>query len=75
MDIVTNATVTSKAIMYAVNNALDPVNYPAPGEEKVVVKEPVSVSAAKVYQGFGLSNMPRLGPGSDNTGTPVYSFN
>jgi len=29
----------------------------------------------EVYQGFGLASIGRLGPGKDNTETPVYSFN
>jgi len=75
VDVVSNATVTSKAIIYAVNNALDPENYPAPEQEEKKAAEAKAVTAAKVYQGFGLSNLHRLGPGSDDTGTPVYSFN
>jgi major membrane immunogen (membrane-anchored lipoprotein) len=75
VDVITNATITSKAIIYAVNNALDPENYPAPAEEAKKAVEPKAVTAAKVYQGFGLSNMHRFGPGADDTGTPVYSIN
>ena len=75
VDTITKATVTSEAIIYAVNNALDPVNYPAPVIEAKKPAKPVAMTAAEVYQGFGLSNLHRLGPGSDNTGTPVYSLN
>lgn len=75
VEVVTGATVTSKGIIYAVNNALDPVNYPWPIAEAKKSAEPTAVTAAKVYQGFGLSNLHRLGPGSDDTGTPVYSWN
>ena len=74
VDVVSGATVTSNAIIYAVKNALDPVNYPYPVEEAKAAA-PTAVTAAEVYQGFGLSNLHRIGPGSDDTGTPVYSFN
>jgi len=75
VDVVAGATVTSKAIIYAVNNALDPKKYPAPAEEVKKAAAPKAVTAAKVYQGFGLTNVPRIGPGSDDTGTSVYSIN
>lgn len=75
VDVVAGATVTSKAIIYAVNNALDPVKYPAPTEEVKEDKAPEAVTAAEVYQGFGLASSGRLGPGKDNTETGVYSIN
>ena len=74
VDVVSGATVTSKAIIYAVNNALDPQKYPAP-EEKKTDNGPGSVTAAKVFQGFGLSNIARVGPGKDDKDTQVYSVN
>lgn len=74
VDVVAGATYTSKAIIYAVNNALDPAKYPVPAEE-VKEEKPVDVSAAEVFQGFGLISTGRLGPGKDNTETPVYSIN
>ncbi|NMA80063.1 MAG: FMN-binding protein [Clostridiales bacterium] len=73
VDVVSGATVTSKAIIYAVNNALDPEKYPYP-----IVKDkedPEEVTAANVFQGFGISNMGRIGPGTDDKDVPVYSFN
>ncbi|MFA9423776.1 MAG: FMN-binding protein, partial [Sedimentibacter sp.] len=75
VDVITGATYTSKAIIYAVNNALDPVKYPVLTEEVKEDKEPVSQSAAKVFQGFGLASNGRLGPGKDSTDTSVYSMN
>ncbi|MGB4440078.1 MAG: FMN-binding protein, partial [Sedimentibacter sp.] len=75
VDVIAGATYTSKAIIYAVNNALDPATYPVPAEEAEEVKEPVSQSAAKVFQGFGLARAGRLGPGKDSTDTPVFSLN
>jgi len=73
VDTVSGATVTSNAIINAVNNALDPVKYPAPEETNKGDSGPIS--AANVYQGFGLANNGRVGPGKDNTETPVYSIN
>ncbi|HBD65260.1 MAG TPA: hypothetical protein DC038_12605 [Clostridiales bacterium] len=75
VEVVSGATVTSKAIIYAVNNALDPAKFPAPTTEVKDEKKPEAVTAAEVYQGFGLASIGRLGPGKDNTETPVYSFN
>lgn len=75
VDVIAGATVTSKAIIYAVNNALDPATYPVPTEEVKEEKEPEEVTAAEVYQGFGLVSTGRLGPGKDDTETPVYSVN
>ena len=75
VDVIAGATVTSNAIIYAVNNALDPAKYPAPTEEAKEEKDPEAVTAAEVYQGFGLVSIGRLGPGKDDTETPVYSFN
>lgn len=75
VDVVAGATYTSDAIIYAVNNALDPVKYPAPTEEVKEEEKPEDVTAAEVYQGFGLVSTGRLGPGKDDTETPVYSIN
>ena len=75
VDIVSGATYTSNGIINAVKNALagggssepEPEATPRPTQEAQV--------AAEAYQGFGLSNTVRMGPGSDDTGTPVYSIN
>ena len=75
VDIISGATVTSEAIIYAVNNALDPAAYPAPAAEAPVEEGPASIAAAEVYMGFGLNNTPRVGPGKDDTEVPVYSIN
>jgi len=74
VDVIAGATYTSKAIIYAVNNALDPAKYPVQTEE-VKDNTPVSQSAAKVFQGFGLASAGRLGPGKDSTDTQVFSMN
>jgi len=75
VDVIAGATVTSEAIIYAVNNALDPATYPAPVAEAEVPKDPSSITAADVYQGFGISNMPRTGPGKDDKDVQVWSIN
>ena len=74
VDIVAGATYTSNGIINAVKNALsgggstpEPEATPEPTQAAQV--------AAEAYQGFGLSNTVRMGPGSDDTGTPVYSIN
>ena len=74
VDIVSGATYTSNGIINAVKNALsgggstpEPEPTPEPTQAAQV--------AAEAYQGFGLSNTVRMGPGSDDTGTPVYSIN
>ena len=74
VDVVSGATYTSNGIINAVKNALsgggstpEPEATPEPTQAAQV--------AAEAYQGFGLSNTVRMGPGSDDTGTPVYSIN
>ena len=75
VDVVSGATYTSNGIINAVKNALagggssepEPEATPRPTQEAQV--------AAEAYQGVGLSNTVRMGPGSDDTGTPVYSIN
>lgn len=52
VDAVAGATVTSKAIIAAVNNALDPVKYPYVEEEAVNRKE-VPMTADSLKLGFG----------------------
>ncbi len=75
VDAISGATITSKAIMYAVNNALDPEKYPAPSKVVEEPKEVETVSATGIYQGFGLNNTGRKGPGKDDTDTQVWSTN
>ena len=74
VDVVAGATRTSNGIINAVKNALDPVNFPF--EEEVKKEEaPVVAQASSAYIGLGVHNMGRLGPGSDDQGVGVYSFN
>ncbi len=69
VDIVSGATYTSKGVFNAVNKAM--------GKE-VAEKSSTSVqalSATGISQGLGVTSTARLGPGKDDTGTGVYSFN
>ena len=76
VDAVSGATVTSNAIIYAVNNAIDPAAFPAPaGKAEAEEKKNEAIQAAKATFGTGVSFSPRMGPGKDDTETPVYSFN
>lgn len=76
VDVVSGATVTSKGIIYAVNNALDPAAFPHPiATEAAPAAEPSAMTAASVYQGFGLDNSARIGPGKDDKDVQVYSVN
>ncbi len=74
VDVVANATFTSNGIIAAVKNALDPVAFPYAEEEKKEA-EVVAVSATGLKHGIAITGTPRLGPGADANGTPVYSFN
>lgn len=75
VDVIAGATVTSEGIIYAVNNALDPATYPAPSEEAKEPKGTEALTAAEVYQGFGVDNMGRKGPGADDKDVQVWSTN
>ena len=74
VEIVSGATFTSNGIIAAVKNALDPVAFPYAEEEKKEA-EVVAVSATGLKHGIAITGTPRLGPGADANGTPVYSFN
>ena len=75
MDIVSGATYTSKAIIKAVEYALNPELAAADKAAAEQPAEPVVLEAAEAYIGFGLSNSGRIGPGKDDKEVPVYSFN
>ncbi len=74
VDVVSGATYTSNGIINAVKNALSGES-PEPEPEPTPEPTQQAQEAAEAYQGFGLSNTVRMGPGSDDTGTPVYSIN
>lgn len=69
VDIVSGATITSKAIIAAVNNAMEPEKYPYGA-----TTQPTALSA-DTYLGLGTSSSGRVGPGTDTSGAQVYSFN
>lgn len=71
VDVVSGATITSKAIIAAVNNAVDPAKYPGGNTEA----SPLPAVNSDVYLGFGVDSLGRVGPGSDANNVPVYSFN
>ena len=73
VDVVAGATWTSNGVIYAVKNALDPEANPYPVVEEE--KDAEALEAAEASFGLGIQNDGRLGPGSDDTGVPVYSFN
>ena len=77
VEAVAGATVTSDAIIYAVNNALDPESYPYPIEDGADEEptEATEVTASALYQGLGINNSGRKGPGEDSEGVSVYSTN
>lgn len=68
VDGITGATWTSNGVFAAVKNAL--------GVEEAAAEASVSeTSATGLYHGIGITGTPRLGPGKDDQGMPVYSFN
>lgn len=75
VDAVAGCTVTSNAIKYAVNNAINPTEFPYPVEKTEDAAPPAAVTAGSVFHGVGVVNNARLGPGADSTETAVYSFN
>ncbi len=71
---VAGATVTADAIKYAVNNAINPSEYPAPVEKEP--EEVVTQSASGLYIGMGTSaTMQNLGGLADSEGTLNYYMN
>ena len=71
VDVVAGATYTSKAILAAVDNALGV----SPSVSPVGSQAPAQTSATTLRTGVGMSAMGRVGPGTDDAGNPVYSFN
>ncbi len=72
VDAVAGATWTSNGIIYAVQNALDPVANPYPAVKEDVNAE--AVAAAEATLGLGIATTGRL-QGSDDTDTGVYAIN
>lgn len=73
VDVIAGATVTSKGLIYAMKNALDPDANPWPIVE--AEKDPSNLEASDVQLGFGIASMGRKGPGADDTETQVWSIN
>ena len=74
VDTVAGATRTSNGVKNAVKNALDPVAFPFVEEVKAEAA-PVVAKASDAYIGLGVASAGRMGPGSDDQGVGVYSFN
>jgi hypothetical protein len=74
VDTVSGATVTSKACIDAVNNALDPEKFPYTPKEEKPVETPEATTASDLYQGFGAVSVGRVGPGKDDKDVQVYSY-
>lgn len=68
VDVVAGATITSRAIIDAVNNAVGGGGAAAP-------EATAQAAMGDMSLGFGLSSLGRVGPGTDNEEVPVYSFN
>ena len=73
VDVIAGATVTSRGLIYAMKNALDPDANPWPIVEEE--EDPSNVEASDVALGFGIASMGRKGPGADDTETQVWSIN
>lgn len=73
VDVIAGATVTSRGLIYAMKNALDPDANPWPIVE--AEKDPANLEASDVQLGFGIASMGRKGPGADDTETQVWSIN
>lgn len=70
VDSVSGATVTSEAIKAAVAQAIGQEAMPSPTEEMGMTDE-----RSNVLRGVGMASTGRLGPGTAEDGSPVYSFN
>lgn len=70
VDVIAGATYTSKAIIYAVNNALDPAAFPYPAEKEEKPAEtpaPAPVGEAGSIVKFGLGQNIEIGKSKDAT--------
>lgn len=70
IDDVSGATVTSQAIKMAVRNAMG-----MPAEETTQPMNSAAPIANAVYEGVGMAATGRKGPGTDDDGNPMHSFN
>lgn len=72
VDTVSGATVTSQAIMAAVAEAM---GQPMTSDAPQASAEPSAQPDDGVRRGVGMAATGRVGPGKDDQGNPVYSFN
>ena len=72
VDTVSGATVTSNAIKEAVRMAL---GEDVPQASPVTSQQPVTFMPDNALSGVGMVATGRIGPGTDDTGAQVYSFN
>lgn len=78
VDTVSGATVTSNAIKEAVRMALGedvPQASPVTSQQPDATQQPVTFMPDNAMSGVGMVATGRIGPGTDDTGAQVYSFN
>ena len=78
VDTVSGATVTSNAIKEAVRMALGedvPQASPVTSQQPDATQQPVTFMPDNALSGVGMVATGRIGPGTDDTGAQVYSFN
>ncbi|ONI37696.1 hypothetical protein AN639_00715 [Candidatus Epulonipiscium fishelsonii] len=74
VDVVSGASKTSEGIIYAVNNAINPEEYPYPILKEEFIAEQVNTAPATL--GLGMTARGRLSIGKDSVDNlPMYSFN
>ncbi len=74
VDVVTGATYTSRAIMNAVKEAINPGSG-APAATNAPTGTGTAGLGSDYAMGSGIHTSGRVGPGKDNTDTQIYSFN
>ncbi|MBE5803593.1 MAG: FMN-binding protein [Clostridiales bacterium] len=78
VDAVSGATVTSNALREAVRMALgeEPTQTsPAASQQPSQTQQPDTSASTGAMSGVGMTATGRIGPGTDDTGAQVYSFN
>ena len=78
VDTISGATVTSNAIKEAVRMALGedvPQASPVTSQQPDATQQPVTFMPDNALSGVGMVATGRIGPGTDDTGAQVYSFN
>lgn len=78
VDTVSGATVTSNALKEAVRMALGEATMqasPVTSQQPDATQQPVTFMPDGAMSGIGMTATGRIGPGTDDTGAQVYSFN